>query len=273
MLERFTLLVVLFSAGASSDDLLGHFHLSAASAVYSASLGLMVLATLRAAGLTRAARSSGGQTPAGASLQPGLPTIEAAPIGPGQSLGGRSGGATAWHTPTTFTDPLFQLPAVLCTVMVLAVFVRGQVAEPPQSLAGLLILGGFSALGITTTASIVWRRTRTDPQDGARAVTEATDETTPASSLAGTFSDPWFSVPGFLAVWQAGAVEILESLEGGTLFSSLGIVLAAVAALVAFVKLSEIRKQRKDKRAAANGGPPAAGATSAAEHETSEHPD
>ena len=217
LFERLTLLMLLFAAGAGSDVILWSFP-SATSVAYAACLALMAVATFRA---IRPWDLRPKQEPD--------PTL-----------------ATGWHVPRTFTDPLFQLPAVFCVILLLADLTLELVAEPPRSGAGVWFLSGMAALTLGAASAIIWRSGR--PATGRHAVR--------------AFEDPWFAVPVVVAPFLLATRELLERIEEGDVLESVTPYMVGLLVGGGAVAIAVLRQKRKEKRASVEGERQSAGVMS-----------
>ena len=223
LFERLTLLMLFFAAGAGSDVLLWNFPSSATSVAYAACLALMAVATLRA-------------------IRPWdlRPKQEADP-----TL------ATSWHVPRTFTDPLFQLPAVFCVILLLADLTLELVAEPPQSEAGVWFLSGMAALTLGAGSAIVWRSGRGDEDEAGTTgsgMQDTPEEAATGRRKARAFEDPWFAVPGVVAPFLLVTRELLERIEEGEVLESVTPYMVGLLVGGGAVALLVLRQKRKEER-------------------------
>ncbi|MCY3971309.1 MAG: hypothetical protein OXG74_15345, partial [Acidobacteria bacterium] len=175
------LLVAGFSSGVLTPETI---RTSAVAMAYLAGLVLMVASVVIALGRTW-----------GSSKAPGEPEARPEP---------------AWHVYRTFTDPLFQGPAAFCVFVLVLDLVADLAAEPPQSAAGVWLLWTVATASVLVLLLAIsrpqqsWGRTsRNYPPLSARSEHGAEQP----------FVDPWFSIPGgiaMLVVLLGEAVELVE---------------------------------------------------------------
>lgn len=139
----------------------------------------------------------------------------------------------AWHVYRTFTDPLFQGPAVFCVFVLVLDLVTDLAAEPPQSAAG----GWLLWTAATAAVLVLFLAISRPQQDGNR--TSPSYPRLSARSEHGAerpFVDPWFSIPGgiaMLVVVLGQAVELVEEYPSSAfpwLFVFAAVVAGAAAA-------------------------------------------
>lgn len=205
---KLSLVALLLIAGFSSGVLTpGTIRTSAVAMAYLAGLVLMVASIVISLGRTWGNRKA-----------PGEPAARPEP---------------AWHVYRTFTDPLFQGPAVFCVFVLVLDLVTDLVAEPPQSAAGVWLLWTVATaavlallLAISSPQQSGNRASRSYPRLSARREHGAEQ----------TFVDPWFSIPGgiaMLVVLLRGAVELVEEYPSSAfpwLFVFAAVVAGAAAA-------------------------------------------
>lgn len=234
LFERLTLLMLLFAAGAGSDVLLWDFPSSATSVAYVACLALMAVATLRA---IRPWDLRPKQEPD--------PTL-----------------TTGWHVPHTFTDPLFQLPAVFCVILLLADLTLELVAEPPQSEAGVWFLSGMAALTLGAASAIVWRSGRAGEHEAAgtgSATKDTREEAATGRHATRAFEDPWFAVPVVVAPFLLVTRELVERIEEGDVLESVTPYMVGLLVGGGAVAIAVLWQQRKEGRASVEGERQSAG--------------
>ena len=224
LLERFTLLLLLVAAGTRSDALFRDLPSSATSVVYLACLVLMAVTTLRALGGAWESRS---REDPNLSLAPG------------------------WHVHRTFTDPLFQLPAVFGVVLLLVDFVLELVAEPPESEVAVWFLTGMAALMFAATCAIIWRARPSNEPGGADSPSNAREQSDTEQQKANAFQDPWFAVPGVVAPLLVIVRPLLEEIEEGNFLGSITPYMVGLLVGGGAVAIVAIQRRRDPKNASA----------------------
>ena len=193
---------------------------------YAACLVLMVVATLRSMGLQWVIRSPAAEP-------------DATP-------------ATDWHAHQTFTDPLFQVPAIFCVILYAIDLTADLVAEPPESEVAMWFLAVAAGLAFAAVSGAIWRASRPDEAESAEPVTElheghrAEPRSTPA------LRDPWFAVPAAAAPFLLLIRPVLRDFEEGppyVVFTPVAI--GALVVAVATIAITAIHNRRKRARASA----------------------
>lgn len=183
---KLALVALLLFAGFGSGQLAPEtIRTSAVAAAYLAALALMVASTVISFGRTR--RPSG---------TPGEPEPRPEP---------------SWHVHRTFTDPLFQGPAVFCVFVLVVDLVAKLTAEPPRSTAGVWLLWTAATATVLVLLVAISRPRRRLLEATARRRPQLSAPT--MSDPKRTFSDPWFSIPGGLAALVVVLGQILELVE------------------------------------------------------------
>lgn len=236
--ERVTLLILLFAAGRRSEALVRDFPSSAIQVAYAACLLLMVAATLRALGRSRRSPASTGTT--------------------GSLSGAESDwtSATGWHVPRTFTDPLFQLPAAFCMIVLLVDLGLELVAEPPQSEAGLWFLAGMAALVLAVAGVVLWRAGQSNEPGGTVPSRSPTEEPPTEQQETYAFQDPWFAVPAVVTPLILTVRPILERIEEGNVLWWLDPLIVGFVGALALAAFLLYRQRRKERKAAAQSDQP-----------------
>lgn len=223
---RVLLILMLFTAGAGPGAPLENIRTSVLAMSYAACLVLMVVATLRFMGLQWATRP---------------PAAEPDPTP-----------APDWHAHHTFTDPLFQVPAVLCVILFAIDLTAELIAEPPQSEAAMWFLAVTAGLAFAAVGGAIWGASQRDEAGTTESVAKLHDEqrTEPRSTQA--LRDPWFAVPAVAAPFLILVRHILEDIEEGQPWELLSpIVIGALVVAVALIAFSAVRERRKRARASA----------------------
>ena len=220
--ERFTLLALLFTSGVTSDTLIRSFPSTLTSVAYVVSLVLMAVATLRALSSRRQTQSES---------KPGIPA------------------APAWHAHRAFTDPLFQLPASFCMVVVLIDLTLEVMAEPPESVLGLWFLGGMAAAILGASAAILWRVRSADLSTAADAQGPG-ERPRQDDEDGGAFEDPWFAIPGLIVPIALAVRPILEEIEEGNPFGPPTFYLAGVLVAGGTAAVLVWRQRRRERQTA-----------------------
>lgn len=221
---RALLILMLFTAGVGPDGLLEDIRTSILAMSYAACLVLMVAATLRSLGRQRATRPL------------------AAEPDPTQALD--------WHTHRTFTDPLFQVPAVFCVILFAIDLIAELIAEPPESEAAMWFLAVIAGLTFAAVGGAIWSTSQRDEVGTAESVAELHDEqgTEPRSTHA--LRDPWFAVPAAAAPFLVLVRRILKDIEEGQPWKLLSpVVIGVLVVVVAMIAFSAVRERRKRARA------------------------
>lgn len=133
----------------------------------------------------------------------------------GSSPGGKMPGSPqprpepAWEVHTTFTDPLFQGPAVFCVFVLALDLVSDLRAEPPTSQQALGFLIAMSFLAVVLLLEPLWRA-RHEADTSGRSPGQIQAEPHRKEATA----DPWFSIPhvalGFIIFTRLGVLQIEE---------------------------------------------------------------
>lgn len=223
---RALLILMLFAAGVGPDAPLENIRTSILAMSYAACLVVMVVATLRSMGLQWATRPR---------------TAEPDPTP-----------APDWHTHRTFTDPLFQVPAVLCVILFAIDLTADLMAEPPQSEAAMWFLAVSAGLAFAAVGGAIWGASQRDEARTTDSVAEFRDEqpTEPRSTHA--LRDPWFAVPAVAAPFLVLVRRILTDIEDGQPWDLLSpVVIGALVVAVALIVFSAFRERRKRARASA----------------------
>lgn len=224
---RSLLILLLFNAGIGPDGLLENIRTSILAVSYAACLVLMVVGTLRYLGLRREARNAAA-----------APDATRAPD---------------WHAYPAFTDPLFQVPAVLCVVLYTFDLVLDVAAAPPESEAARWFLGVIAGLAFTAVGGAIWSASRRDEAGNVEAVPRPQEEQDGDQPTTHALRDPWFAVPAVAAPFLVFVRPVLEDIEEGqpwAVFSPFAVgVLVAVVAAIAVSVLHNRRKQARDSAA------------------------
>lgn len=227
---RCLLILLLFNAGVGPDGPLEFegIRTSVLAVSYAACLVLMAVATLRSLGLQWVTRQPVAEPPPNATP------------------------AADWHAYATFTDPLFQVPAILCVILCVFDLVVDLVAAPLESEAAMWFLAVIAGLAFAAVGGTIWRASQREEAGSAEAVAKLHEQQDADQPGAHALRDPWFAVPTVAAAFLAVVRPTLKDIEEGqpwALFSSVAIgVLVAVVALIAF---SAVRERRKRARASA----------------------
>ncbi len=229
---RALLILLLFNAGTGPDGLLEHVRESILAISYAASLVLMVVATLRYLGL----RWEGRRTVAEPHPMP----------------------RPDWHAYRAFTDPLFQVPAVLCVILNAVDLTANLLAEPPESEAARWFLAVIAGLAFAAVGGAIWSANQRDEDRNRVASTELQEARRPNQRRTHALRDPWFAVPAVAASFLVLVRRILKDIEEGrpwAVFSPFAIgVLVAVVAAIAGSALHNRRKQARASAASAAAG-------------------
>ena len=183
---KLALVALLVFAGFSSGPLtLETIRTSAVATAYLTALALMVASTVISFG--RIQRPSG---------TPGEPEPRPEP---------------PWQVHRTFTDPLFQGPAVFCVLVLVVDLVAKLAAEPPRSTAGVWLLWTAATATVLVLLVAISRPQRRLLGATARLRPQLSAPTMPDPKK--TLSDPWFSIPGGLATLVVVLGQALELVE------------------------------------------------------------
>ncbi|MXX75372.1 MAG: hypothetical protein F4210_10540 [Holophagales bacterium] len=223
---RALLIFMLFAAGVGPDAPLENIRTSILAMSYAACLVLMVVATLRAMGLQWANRPPAAE-----------PAATPAPD---------------WHAYRTFTDPLFQVPAIFCVILYAIDLTADLMAEPPETEAAVWFLAVIAGLAFAAVGGTLWRASRPDDAVSADSVAELLEVHRTEQRRTPALRDPWFAVPAtaapFLLVIRPGLRDIEE---GPPYLVSAPFVIGALVVVVALIAFSAVRERRKRARASA----------------------
>ena len=223
---RALLILMLFAAGVGPDAPLENIRTSILAMSYAACLALMVVATLRAMGLQWANRPPAAE-----------PAATPAPD---------------WHAHHTFTDPLFQVPAICCVVLYAIDLTADLVAEPPESEGAMWFLAVAAGLAFSAVSGAIWRSNRSDDAESGESVAELHEEQRREQRSTHALRDPWFAVPGAAVPFLLLTRPVLRDIEEGPPYDVLSPVLIGAAVMfVAVVAIAAIHKRRKQVRATA----------------------
>lgn len=214
--------LLLFAGFGSSVLTLETIRTSALAAAYLAALALMVASTAISPGRSRRPSETSGEP-------------EPRPEPP-------------WHVHRTFTDPLFQGPAVFCVFVLVVDLVAKLAAEPPLSTAGLWLLWTAATATVLVLLVAISRPQRRLLGASARLRPQLSAPTMPDPKK--TLSDPWFSIPGGLATLVVVLGQILELVEEypSSAFPWLFVFAAVVAGAAAAASLVRDFMQRELRR-------------------------
>jgi hypothetical protein len=177
--------LLLFAGFGSSVLTLEAIRTSTLATAYLAALALMVASTAISLGRSRRPSETSGEP-------------EPRPEPP-------------WHVHRTFTDPLFQGPAVFCAFVLVVDLLANLAAEPPRSPAGVWLLWTAATATVLVLLLAISRPQRRLLGPTPR---HRPQPSTPIMSDAvKTSSDPWFSIPGGLAALVVVLGQVLELVE------------------------------------------------------------